>query len=107
LFRRHAAGKERERHRERGRRSYRHVPGVGEAAFGGLEAHDAAQRGGHPDGPAPVHAQRDGAQTTAADPLDDPPATLPTLYGFLVDLHTITEVVTRREVAGTVTLLYH
>lgn len=27
------------------------------------------------------------AQTAAADPLEEPPATLPALYGFLVDLH--------------------
>jgi len=98
------------------------IPGAGEAAGGGLEPHDAAQRRRHPDGTcgtsnawrhrsASLHVERRKknlrrrsrpphvpppstpratgqrpAQTTAAEPLEDPPAILPALYGFLVDL---------------------
>jgi len=99
----------------------RRVPGAGEAAGGGLEPHDAAQRRRHPDGtcgtsthggivqrrcklkekkilrrtawpqhvPPPSTPRATGqrpAQTTAAEPLEEPPAILPALYGFLADL---------------------
>jgi hypothetical protein len=94
LFRRHAAGKERERDTERGAEeaigtypAWERRPSVG---LKPTTPHSAAGIRTDPPPSTPSATGQSPAQTTAADPLDEPPATLPTLYGFLVDLHTIT-----------------
>lgn len=43
------------------------VPGAGEPAGGGLEADDAAERRGHPDGSPAVDAERHRAEPRAHD----------------------------------------